>query len=379
MNYGADLQACALQQSVQQLGYSCELLDVLSPKHPDALPTVNYKPLLPARGRTSKKQRLNRLIKKAATSFLISSQKEKQRFNSFEDFKKTQMVVSSTAFRNVDQLYTSDLAYDAYICGSDQIWNPYSFRTSPEPYFLTFAKPDARKIAYAPSFGASTIPDQLRQTYAKWISSIHHLSARETHGAEIIADLTKRQAPVVLDPSLLITNDQWLARAKSPRGFDLQDYVLLYDRIHTPYGLAVARHIAKRKGLQIVRIPRSAVREGIEVGVRHIYDAGPSEFLYLFSQASYVVTSSFHGTAFSINFQKPFFTIIRCSNNKNNRMQSLISKLQIKDRLLQESSHMPHKFEIDYKLMKQNLIAEREQSIRYLVAALDDSLFYLQS
>ena len=167
LNYGAELQAYALHRKVRDLGYDCEILDVLSPNHPSAKRPELYKQLWSAKKMISTRNRINIKLMKFLNSIVagLGSKNARTRKDRFEKFKQAYMAVSEQKYASVDDLYRHKMPYDIFITGSDQVWNPQAAITSPEPYFLTFASKDKRKISYAASFGVSSIPDDIKDIY----------------------------------------------------------------------------------------------------------------------------------------------------------------------------------------------------------------------
>lgn len=372
MNYGAELQAYALFKKIRDFGYDCELIDVLSPNHPLAKKPQLYKPFLASHKKLSLKNQINTKIQKELNRIAKSlhSKSARLRKKRFEDFKDRYLRSSERKYYSVDNLYDQRPPYDILVTGSDQVWNPQATLSSPEPYFLTFAPDEIKKISYAASFGVSGMPPALRNKYAKWLTSMNHISVRENQGARIVRDISGREATVVLDPTLLIDSTEWNTLAASIQ--NKKPYILLYVRMFSPYITKLAYYLSKRTGYSIIRIPRGYMREGIEYKINHCYDAGPREFLALFNNASFVLTSSFHGTAFSINYNKPFYTVIRKHGPVNSRMESLLGNLNLKERLLYSGDAFPAEkdFHIDFSEAKILLEKERNKSLKFLKDAI---------
>ena len=137
---------------------------------------------------------------------------------------------------------------------------------------------------------------------------------------------------MVLDPTLLLNPEDWNKVAAEP---DIKKpYILLYVLMHSAYITKLAYYISRKTGYSIVRIARGNIREGIECKVKNLYDAGPSEFLGLFKNASFVLTSSFHGTAFSINYNKPFYSVVRKGGSVNSRIINILKRMHLESRML---------------------------------------------
>ena len=188
-NFGAVLQAFALQRTIANLGASCSIIDYREPHNDNA-----YRLFHTPRNRSSIKRDFLMLLN------LRSHIKAKNRY---KQFRADYLCVTAHSYRSLDNLLHGSLSFDAYVSGSDQVWHPYLLDRSCGPvYFLDFAG-TGRRIAYAPSFGLTQMPIQYRERAAGFIRRFNFLSAREDTGCTIIRDLTGRTAEHVLDPTLL--------------------------------------------------------------------------------------------------------------------------------------------------------------------------------
>lgn len=215
--------------------------------------------------------------------------------------------------------------FDCFICGSDQVWNPFYPHVSPLN-FLDFV-PKHKRIALSPSFGVSVIPDNRKAIYAKMLANIPHLSVREQTGADIIKELTGLEAQVFPDPTLLIAPGEWRALARKPSHKPESPYVLCYflgnkTKNYSRY----IRRIADTKGLVVVDI--------CDAGNLLYYSCDPTEFLYLVDHASLVCTDSFHGTVFSILMRKPFVAFDRMESGSpiGSRLEQLLNRFSLQRR-----------------------------------------------
>ncbi|TKJ32450.1 MAG: hypothetical protein CEE38_23225 [Planctomycetes bacterium B3_Pla] len=291
----------------------------------------------------------------------------KRRRQRFDQFIREYLNLSDKQYTSYADLVDNLPPYDAFVCGSDQIWSPYS--TLDPAYFLCFANgSEIRRIAYAPSFGVSALPEELREMLRERISNIPHLSVREHQGRSIIKELTGRDAEVVLDPTLLLSATDWTAMTKSAQ--IKSPYILVYAFQNKPILSALVRDIRERIGLPL---PTVAVTTGPANGLRGvdtaIFDAGPQEFLGLLSQAACVCTDSFHGTGFSILFRKPFFTVL--PPLVGSRLSSLLERLELTSQLMTGTKDVPaDPLKLDFCRAEQLLDQEREKSLRFLRASL---------
>ena len=310
-NYGAELQAFALQKKLELLGYRSEIIDYLYYKNWNFNDTAMSKPFI-SMGIKAKavywaKYRLVNFL--LAKVFPVFNKSVRLRLLRFDGFHRRNTKFSRQ-YRSMPDLYNAKLDYDVFIVGSDQVWNPMA-SSSIEPYFLTFAPKGARKISYASSFGVSQIDKSLHERFRDLLNNIDVISVRETSGQDLVKLLTGRHAELVADPTLLLTKQEW-GKYMAEYPSMPKRYVLIYQLSDSVAIVRLAKRIAEEKGLPVFRICKRAFGERKDGGVTNILDAGPAEFLWLIAHAEYVVTNSFHGTAFSVNFSIPFFINFCC-------------------------------------------------------------------
>ena len=356
-HYGAQLQALATMKAIQGLGHDCEIID--------------YR--LPHTTRT------NQLFKKSASVRAVASDAHtalhygafQRRFHRFEAFVAEEMALSAQRYTAVDQLRNHPPAYDVYVAGSDQIWNPYIFQDRQfDPAFLLDFVREGRRIAYAPSLGVPALPEDKAAELKSFLAPFSALSVREKRGQVLLREAAGRQARVVLDPTLLLNGTDWGALANPTRRQG--PYILCYfvsdPGEAAPYALA----LAQKTGWPIVQL--AGARRKICDGAELVFDAGPREFLALFRDAAAVVTNSFHGAAFSLQFQKNFFTSMSPKERSQptfSRIYSLLSRLGCADRIIGLDETAPLEAEMDYGQVYERLEAERADSLAYLKAALE--------
>ena len=353
-HYGALLQAYATERAVEALGSECEIIDYyvnqdndlfrkptgLGSTAADVHTALHYKPL-------------------------------RTRYERFEGFAKQYLKISGHRFGSLEELRDAELPYDLILSGSDQIWNPKIFpdgRFDPV-FFGAFSQ--RRKIAYAPSFGVPRVPEGMEEELRGYLEQFSHLSVRERQGQKIVEDVAGRNVPVVLDPTLLLDREKWSAIAHEP-GED-RGYILCYC-VSKPGALEpYIRRLAETTGLPVVQL--CGTRQKVHPKARCVLDAGPAEFLGLFRGASYVCTNSFHGTVFSLQFQKPFFTAVAPSElaaPESSRTFSLLSRLGLTERIIGKGDTAGLEDAIDWRAVEEKLSAARQSSLDYLRAALND-------
>ena len=373
-HYGALLQAAATQRAVETLGSQCEIVDYF----------VNQDNAL-----FRKPTGLGSAAADAHTALHYAALKA--RYERFEKFSRDHLNISARRYGSWQELRDAELPYDAILSGSDQIWNPKIFPDGHfDPVFFgTFS--DRRKIAYAPSFGIPKIPEEMEAELRDYLGKFSHIGVRELRGREIVREVSGREVPVVLDPTLLLTAAQWSQMANTPGGYpgagkntpggypaDDQNtpggYILCYC-INKPGALApYIQKLADETGLPVVQL--CGIRRRVHPRARCILDAGPAEFLGLFRNASYVCTNSFHGTVFSVQFQKPFFTAVAPSElaaPERSRTFSILSRLGLTDRIIGKGDTAGLLEPIDWEAVSHRLAEARQDSLDYLRAALENT------
>lgn len=366
-NYGAELQAFALHHKLKSLGYDNEIINYLYYKNPEYITENQSKPLI----KTSFKNKLKDIAIKWLDKYSSFKYPEiakirKQRFDSFHE-KHTSL---SKKYKSYSELYSNASNYETYIVGSDQVWNPNN-GTNIAPYFLTFAPQNSKKISFASSFGVGSIDEKYYPQYKEWITNLTHISTRETGGVDIIKKVTGKDATHVVDPTLLLTKKEW-EQLMIPYE-NSEPYILFFIFKKNKYAEELAYKIQKKTGYKIIRVCKNEMPLEPDNKILNIRDFGPLEFLGLYSAASVVLTTSFHGSVFSLIFEKPFYTITPSSKNNNSRQESLMNSLNIKERLLREgdSVNLDKLFDIDFDQTRNILNQQISKSIDFLKQSLN--------
>lgn len=332
-NYGAELQAFATQRKLSLMGYDSELIDYRYYKAWNFKDSKMSASLLPKSSKEKiiywTKYRLINAIAECVLPLFVKP--VKRRINRFESFHKKNSVFSRL-YASMDDLYQNPPQYAVYMTGSDQVWNP-SASSSIEPYFLTFAPTGKKKIAYASSFGIVAINNSLKDRFGKWLRAYDDIAVREDSAVALVKELSGKDATWVIDPTLLLTKKEWMSVAEAYPGMPSR-YVLVYDLSNSISIDKLALKIGKKYDVPVYRICKRAYGMDKKIGIINILDAGPAEFVSLIANAKYVVTNSFHGTAFSINFGVSFFTVLSNKKKNNSRIESLLGLVKLKNRII---------------------------------------------
>lgn len=363
-HYGAQLQAFALMRAVSGLGVDCEV--------------INYIRQDTIEGSSLFKKGISVRAALSNANTLMNYRSLKRRHGRFNSFVYDEMRLSEKFYRSFEELEKDPPEYDIYICGSDQIWNPFIFeeKTFDPAFFADFAR-SGRRVAYAPSFGVSFIPEDKRELLKNYVNKFDCLSVREKQGENIIREIAGREARTVLDPTLLPNGGDWGAVAAEPV-FE-EPYILCYFITDArKYGNFV-RALSEKYKLPVVSLCGS--RRVVPETRYTVLDAGPKEFLALFENASVVCTDSFHGTVFSINFKKEFLCFEssqRAEKSVNSRLYNILERLGLISQLYSSSTDMDEfagrigekAGPVDYARVESILSDEREQSLQYLKESL---------
>jgi hypothetical protein len=261
--------------------------------------------------------------------------------------------------------------YDVYIAGSDQIWRPEFVKGDP-CFFLDFVS-DKNKIAYASSFGCTNIPGVYQAKYTSYLSKFDAIGVREKVGVNIVKNLTGKDAQLVLDPTLLLNQGEW-ASVMEPCNIK-RPYILCYgNTTKDKYMERLALHIKSFTGYDIVRV-NGKFHDYFNKDMTYILDAGPSEWLGLFANASLVLAQSFHATAFAINFERPVVPILLGNAHHDSRQTHLLGMLNLNYRALTVGDKFPvfndQLFECDYSESSEKLEKERYASLEFLKASIE--------
>lgn len=280
---------------------------------------------------------------------------------SFKHFNKRNLTIRYRSHFNGN----TNSQYDAFVVGSDQVWNTSWYDTFPfmkEVYLLCFAD-NNKKISFAASFGIDNVKSSYTGFFSSQLSKFKALSVREEAGAKIIKDLTGSDAMVLVDPTMLLTKEEWRKISKQPKGAK-EGYILTYF-LSPKCDEAKAKLEAIKEGREVYELLNSNDKVA--------GTAGPSEFLWLFEHADLILTDSFHACVFSFLFNKPFIVYDRNWNegNMNSRLETLLSKFSLERKYA--NSGLPNDiWEHDYTEGYKQLEIEKKKAIDFLKKALED-------
>lgn len=321
-NVGASLQAYALQTYLKLLGHDVKIIDYkpdyLSKHYRlDIVGNPKYdKPFLKQAYLLAKLPgRLHMLPrKKAFDSFTAKYLDLTKRYTSNEELKKEPPEA------------------DAFFAGSDQIWNPLFPNGKDPAFYLDFVQQGVR-ASYAASFAVDEFPQELREVTAQYLKRFDHIAVREKSGLSVLKTLGITNAVTVLDPVFLLDRAQWGAMAERPEGCEAP-YLLVYDFDNSPAVRKLAGRIAAERGLHIYSVFKIPYAE------RCFPLCGPENFLGLVQGADFVLSNSFHATAFSVIFEREFAVVER-TEKINTRMRDFTTMLGLSDHMVTTETEIP--------------------------------------
>lgn len=263
--------------------------------------------------------------------------------------------------------------YSDVIVGSDQLWLPVNVVSN--YYTLNWVPEAINKISYSTSFGVSSIPKKYNDLYSKFLKRIDHLSVRENTGVKIVKDITNQNAKLVCDPTILLTKEEWNEVAIKDRIIK-EKYILCYFLGSNIEHRKFAERLKKKTGYKIVSLNHSDeyVKYSDIFADITPYDIGPREWINLVKNAEFVCTDSFHGTVFSLIYNKLFFNFRRYNSNAkgstNSRLDSLLKIAEINsERILNGTEDIDDvlKYKIDFERVNKNLDKYRKDSKEWLL------------
>mgnify|MGYP004449626475 CR=1 FL=1 len=344
INFGATMQAWALAKTVDSLGYDASIID-----YKDNWVEMSSHIWNPFVLTTRKNVLISLKSYFDRFSFLNA---RKARIQKFKDFWKTDMP------------FSSNLIYDNYIVGSDQVWNLHITGGFNPFYFLSFNESVGKnKLSYAASgdFDPANLIGKHKADISKFLSYFTAESVREEFLKEEIGNLCDKDISICIDPTLLLDKSKYQAIEKKPQK---QNYILVYQMMENPKLNEAADFLSRTTGLDVVYVYGGAYRKNVDNS--HISVYGPDEVLGWFDDATYVLTTSFHGVAFSLIYQKQFWFV---STGSGYRQKSLMQSVGLENRVVSGRNDM-NLNNIDFDTVNKHLDALRNDSIDFLRKAL---------
>lgn len=377
-NYGSMLQAYATQMALDKLGYENETIDISGFNGEIKKAKMLYfakasltSDILLSKLGMAKTVLMRRVSKSeyAANSHI--------RAEKFDAFSKQYFRLSPAYNSRAELGGKCEENYSAVLVGSDQLWLPGNIAA--DYYTLNFVPGSVNTVAYATSFGQSKLPKDSAEKAKIFLRKIKHIGVREESGQKLVKELVDRDVPVVCDPTLLFTGDEWMSIQQEEPIVEGK-YIFCYFLGNNPPHREFAKRLREKTGCKIVALTHldEFVKSDEGYADETPYDIDPADFLNLIRNAEYICTDSFHCTVFSILYRKPFFTFRRyerkTSSSTNSRLDTLFAMTGITGRLMSGSEDIMTKLNesIYFDEAHERLEKIREESYTYLTDALRD-------
>lgn len=356
-NYGASLQEYALLKYLNNLGYESE--------------TINYNPEYFSNkfnmfSVSNPKYKRNIFLKSLYLTLKLPRRiLNLRRKSNFDKFSDKYIKTSIKSYRNNDELKSDLPIADAYICGSDQIWNSFFPNGKDAAFYLDFVPLNKRKISYAASFAIEEIEEKLKPFVYEKVKKLDYISVRESSGVRILDELNISNVSHVCDPVFLLKKEEW-DLITSDLNYK-KPYILVYDMDNNSHLKEFVISMSKKNNWDIITIS-----ENINYAHKNYYYKGPDVFLSLIKNASFVVSNSFHAVAFSLIYEKSFVVFNR-NIEINTRMNDLLELLELKELMLAyDNRNMNISTKIDFNSVKLKLNDFIESSQKFIKNSIMD-------
>lgn len=374
-NYGTSLQGLATIRVIQALGYPFRII-----RYNKKRSLIDIIKTLPGYLRSGglktyfvRKERQK--MKKAHPEFAKITASRTEAVNKF---KQKHLEPLCDYYTGWNALCEGSKNYDVVFVGSDQVWGPLSLYAG--FYNLMFVDKSVPQFSYSSSFGKSFIMNHQKKGVARFLNKMDAIAVREVRGAEIVKELTEREATVVADPTLLLTKEQWEDEIKDSKAEYKEKYILCYMLGPRTDNREAVTRLGKDLGLKVVTFNHMDWYEPADEGFGDIINCNSDclDFVKLLANAEYVVTDSFHCSVFSIIFHKKFLTFYRLNpsdkKSSHSRIDSLLGLMGLQDRAVKDTAidlKPALTKDADWAVVDKNLDALRQESMEYLTKALE--------
>lgn len=372
-NYGTSLQGFATIKLIELLGHDYEIIRYIKKRSLFEIARILPMYLMSGGFYNMKRWFIKKFHAKHTAEFAEDNAVRTRTMNAF---KEKYFKPRSHFYEGYADLQKGSRNYDVIFVGSDQVWTPASLYS--KFYNLLFVDDAVRKFSYASSFGVARIPARQHKKTAHYLNRLDAIGVREISGKNIVESLTSKQATVVLDPTLLLSKEKWESFVDAPQKYN-EPYIFCYILGSNDMTRKAVDELKKATGLKVVYLRHvdEYNRDDDTMGDYAPFDVSPLDFVNLIRHASYVLTDSFHGSIFSIIFNKQFITFYRYiqdSNsitNKNSRIDSLFDIFGLKDRIFRNNIVTEINRPIDFASVNTILERERNKSLAFLKGNLE--------
>ena len=359
-NYGTNLQAYALVKKLELMGYDTKIKGNISKN-------INYffYPYLVF-------DRINNKIKRRKNNKIIYEvDRDTQKF--FNEFIKEKLPKLNSYGREEWGKIEKD--YTAFITGSDQVWNPNYFQASMMLDFIPHNK--IKKIAYAPSIGVNSLSKKIKRKYKRLLKKYEAISVREEQAAKILQDISPVSVKVVLDPTMLLTCEEWneLTDEANINRIEMleEKYIVCYFVGDRKDYIRYVEKVKNETGMKCFVIP---INNNVKMeNCITLTGIGPKEFIWMIKHASIILTDSFHASVFSILYHKEFYVLKRFPENsatsQNSRLHQILDMYKLSNRWIEDESQFIRDIQINYDITDKILEKKRKFSEEFLTEAIE--------
>ena len=356
-NYGSLLQSYATEKALEKMGYDAEIIDYC--RYDERAEELS-KSLV--KGKKWDKNVLTRMVYNA-----IQMPNYSQMYKKFASYRNGFLKMTDKEYGSIEELKKDVPQEDVYCSGSDQIWGRIGQSDYDEAYFLEFAK-GKKCISYASSFGKTELSEELDKNLNNLLEKYSKILVREKSAKEILLKHNITNVEQVVDPTFLLSTDEWNELTKKSKLHKKGKYILVYQLHENQQFDNYAKKFSKMKKMKLLRISPSFYH--ITRSGKLIYLPNQYDFLWYFQNADYILTDSFHATVFSIIFNKKFIDILPL-NKTGTRIESVLELFEIENRILQNYENYDLiDNDINYDLVNKNIKKEREKSLEFLKEAI---------
>lgn len=292
---------------------------------------------------------------------IIRYPERRRRKSNFDSFIQANVPLSEKAFYHTEELDGLQDKYDYIITGSDQVWNTVCGNFD-KAYYLTFVDDIKKKVAYAASFGFKEMPDGYEEEYIKRLDNFSKISVREKSGCKILEKLGKKDAVVCLDPTLLLNKSDWEKYVE--KNEEKKPYIFVYSVLEPAFEEQLSE-IAEKTNMQVIYLTDIIKKK--RKHVKYIRAISPTKFISYIYHADMILTNSFHGTVFSIIFEKLFFVETKNGKYINDRIVNLLETAGIQgNEIINQNWKEQNKIKADWVEVKNNLAIRQHESIEFI-------------
>lgn len=344
-NYGAMLQAYALKETLKTFDLDVNLLNYENKKI-----LSDYK-----------------LIKTNSLKSFFSSiwyiMRNIKRKRSFKSFSDAYLDTKSKRYYSKEEIEKDINSKDILVAGSDQIWNPILTDGLSDVYTLNFSKKNNNKIIYGASLGNEELLQEYASDFKQKLLNLQYISVREKSIIKPLKKICNKDITQVVDPTLLLKKEKWDELIEKSNTVDLnkEKYILVYTLFENKEITKIVNYISDITGLKVVHFRKYNAYKN---ELKNLYTYGPVDFINAFKNAEYVITNSFHGTVFSVIYERKFYSVL--PNQRSGRIKDLLQELGLENRIIETKKDLDLNLDIDYLLVKEKIDYLRSKSKEFL-------------